>query len=403
MSRLAALQTLSPPPGASRRDRVYYYLLEKIENGSYGIGDLLPSTRELANRFAHSVTPANQAIALLHEQGFVQRIRGSGVRVIARRKTDASALIKPSVDLITTLIARTGFQPGRSLMHTLPAIDEWLLSRLSVRRDMRLTVSTLEGDVQRMLLSHLRDALVYRPKVVVISSPQDLSDEVAKALLPLQSAGTRIVYSATHRHLPELDRVVMNFEEGQYELTRHLLENGHRRVLRLRTASGAYFEALKQAGFTRALLDYGFTEEDANRSTLDVENAPHDPKELLAFLSSRLEPSIRAHSPTAIMAYDDPAVAAVRLILKRMGRAKILVTGYDNDWDDLESALESRFGREALAEGPPITVDTRLPEVGKTLADLAIGRVFDTLPARPQRRFVDQQLVIPGKFPEGAR
>lgn len=382
--------------GLSQRDRVYVYLLERIQNGSFTVGTDLPSTRELAAQFGHSITPVNQALALLHRDGLVKRIHGSGVRVIARSLQQGRVLAKPTIDLITTLESQPGLQPDQSHAHTLPAIDEWLVHQLSIRRDMRLTVSSMHGDIDRELVAHLREASIHRPRILVLSSPQDFPAEAERELVRLRESGITVIYLAARRHIPQLDRVVMDFEAGQYALARHLLEKGHRRIIRLRTSSAYYFEDLKQQGFRKALADYGFEPEWAEKCTLDTPALDESrPQSLLHWLSRHLISAIRTHSATAVMAYDDPCVAAVQIALKQASIPGIAVTGYDNNWHDLQEIIETRFGSEAIDLPPLASIDTHLPEVGQVMAGLIVERIQGTLPDQPQRRMVRQTLSVP--------
>ncbi|MDX6765807.1 MAG: GntR family transcriptional regulator [Candidatus Methylacidiphilales bacterium] len=396
-----ALQALRYSPqrntSSSLQEEIYLHLIQFIQSGKVEIGDYLPSTRALAKQFGKSITPVNQALARLEKEGFVKCIHGSGVRVNARTSQESSAKIKPVVELITTLRAfPTVKEPSLKFQHILPAVEEWLFWRLSGQRSMRLTVSNLSVDDNAgEFTSQLRDALILRPKVLVFAYPEDFSDEIADYLKRLRSVGTYVVFLATRRDLPELDRVSLNFESGQYQLTQHLLRQGHRCIIRLCTNANYLFEQQKQAGFIRALGEYGFPQATAQEWTIELPplNEFHGSNEKILEKTLR---SIKDRFPlTALMAYNDPAVAPLRLIARKLDLQPLEIAGFDGDWKELQDEILSNHGPEALEGGAPPTVDTHLPQAAEALAELVLGRVANALPGGPQRRMIEQTLELP--------
>ncbi len=384
---------------SSIQEEIYLHLLSSIQSGRMEIGDYLPSVRALAKQFGKSITPVNQAFSRLEREGYVQRIHGSGVRVRARSSHESTAKIKPVVDLIATLRSFPSLnKPSRKFLHILPAVEEWLFWRLSVQRGMRLTVSTLSlEDVAAEFESQLRDALVLRPKVLVFAYPEDFSDEVAEYLRRLRSVGTYVVFLATRRDLPELDRVSLNFESGQYQLTQYLLRKGHRCIARLCTNSNYLYEQQKQAGFVRALTEYGFPASTAKEWMVDLPAIGNFHGESAKKLEKVLR-QIKDRLPlTALMAYNDPAVAPLRVAAKKLGLSSLEITGFDHDWNELKDEIATSHGKDALVGGAPASVDTHLPEAAEALAELVLGRVADALPSGAQRRMIEQTLVLPEK------
>ena len=61
---------------------IYKSLKDDIESGAISVGNFLPSESELTQRFSCSRMTVRKAISLLANDGWVQSIRGRGVRVI---------------------------------------------------------------------------------------------------------------------------------------------------------------------------------------------------------------------------------------------------------------------------------------------------------------------------------
>lgn len=66
-------------------------LRTEIQNGTYGVGDALPSVAELVERFDISHMTAKQALGVLRNDGLIATGRGARARVIARDR-------RPTID-----------------------------------------------------------------------------------------------------------------------------------------------------------------------------------------------------------------------------------------------------------------------------------------------------------------
>ena len=65
-------------------ERVYQDLATKIDDGTYAVGSLLPSEKQLTERYDVSRETARKALALLTNRGYIQKIMGKGSLVINR-------------------------------------------------------------------------------------------------------------------------------------------------------------------------------------------------------------------------------------------------------------------------------------------------------------------------------
>lgn len=88
--------------------RVYHALREKIENGDYAKGSLLPTENELQAQFNVSRVTIRKAVELLSEGGYVSVKQGRGTEVLDHRTSQKLNCVSSFTE---TLIER-GFEVG---------------------------------------------------------------------------------------------------------------------------------------------------------------------------------------------------------------------------------------------------------------------------------------------------
>lgn len=69
-------------------EKIYQDILQKIANGTYAKGDMLPSENELARQYGVSRITTNRAMGMLVNAGVVQRIQGKGTLVAGEPETE---------------------------------------------------------------------------------------------------------------------------------------------------------------------------------------------------------------------------------------------------------------------------------------------------------------------------
>ena len=89
MCEQARIQEVIRLPHA-KFDTIYRDLREKVEDGEYPFQSFLPSENTLTATYGCSRNTVRRAIAGLIERGYVQAIRGKGVRVLYRKGQQSS-------------------------------------------------------------------------------------------------------------------------------------------------------------------------------------------------------------------------------------------------------------------------------------------------------------------------
>lgn len=232
---------------------IYAAIRGKIADGTFGEGDLLPTTRELSETLECSVGMASKAIAMLIHEGLVEQRRGLGTRVLktigkdAVAQLDAVAFIYPSDQHEGMWAMAQGFQKA--------ARDEgrrvvMLSTGANYRREAEFIGRLSEYDV--------RGAVIF-PAIV---SPQEqihLSQLILNSKFPIVLA---------ELNLPGLgcpSVCVDGFHAG-HVMTCHMVKRGARKIGFFSNYSWAPFMRDRYQGYRRALLEAGL--EEPNKGVL---------------------------------------------------------------------------------------------------------------------------------------
>ncbi|GIK82641.1 MAG: GntR family transcriptional regulator [Alphaproteobacteria bacterium] len=78
----------SGPDGRQKYRRVYQLLRGRLERGDYPVGSALPTEDELCREYGASRYTLREAVRLLERQGFVQKRRRAGTRVLAHEPSN---------------------------------------------------------------------------------------------------------------------------------------------------------------------------------------------------------------------------------------------------------------------------------------------------------------------------
>lgn len=382
----------------SRQTFVYQELKKKILQGDYQPGDFLPSLRVLANEFSSSVTPVYKATQQLAEGGYIELLHGSGMRVRANSPEEIQAARKPIVQFLGIASAYHE-KPGE--VHSLPATSDWLLWELTHCPSITVAAAHFQVREQEVFLSRLKEAYFSDAQVVVFAYPEQPDPSAMEWIRKIITAGKAVVYLGNRISIPGCDMVRGDYREGTRQLTRYLLERGHRHILRFHDSFANWYEQQKQQGYEVALTEHNETAAKPSHGLL--RQAPAAGGEVLTHDEeterniSLIEDALQQAPLTAIMAANDIAVIMLRIALSRMGREDIELVGYDASWPELGFIKHyiDKHEAEVHYEKPPVSVDSGFRQVGLELATLAIARATGKLPNKPQSVLVPHRLVVP--------
>lgn len=394
--RSRSLQVKAPPS-----KQVMTALRTWIESGRYRDGDPLPSEREVAKHLEVARTTVRSAFGELERQGLVEQL-GDRRRRIVRTASASSTLLSRTVAIPTEVVV--GHRAGRTEGADFP--HGWDLytyaETVKVFQTRGLNILTLmPASLEQEQLAQL---VAGRPMGLILT--REVRDPSLRHRI-IEACNARRVPLVADGDGPELagqDRVTSDHEAGGYELTRWLLSRGRRRILQLRPLAETPldWQMQRDAGYERAMREAGLDPWPLAHFPAQPSIHGHGEHGLTTDAQTRFATTIRiiaghliehfAHGPTApdaIVAVTDVDARLIAAALRLLGKTPqqdVLVTGYDNTWeDDPERLFEST--------PPAATVDKNNHLVGEALANLLIARVAGELDPAPQRRLVPPRLM----------
>ncbi len=232
-----------------------------------------------------------------------------------------------------------------------------------------MSVDEDHKQLEQLLRSGRLDGIVLR-LVQPPPASDSLLDLIVDAQVPCvcieQPAGRRFGFSS----------VTYNDQDGAYEATRYLIEQGHRRIAHL-CGEHAYGSAqARLAGYSRALADQGLPVDEAliSPGSWNLGTVPGSIERFLGL----------DQPPTAIVAASDElAFAAVEELRRRWYRIpeQIAVVGFD------DSALASRVT-------PPLTtVHIPLHQLGRRAGELIQAAVESEVAPAPSDEVLPVEFV----------
>ncbi len=123
------MSSLSRSSAGTLHHQLFSELVERIESGSIGVGDRLPSEADLVRDYGVSRTTARRALDELRRQGLVRREPGRGTFLVSPRlRSDLAYLYSFSEE-----IERWGYRPGaRLISQKKTGADKALAKRLGL-------------------------------------------------------------------------------------------------------------------------------------------------------------------------------------------------------------------------------------------------------------------------------
>jgi len=258
--------------------------------------------------------------------------------------------------------------------------------------------SRIMGDlIQRLILQRPRGVIILR-EVLQTPSGEHLPQALQEGNVPF------VVYGDIGRAYASkidvsFDTVASDHEYGAYELTRWLISQGRRRILRLWTLIGSNpsekqeWNRQRDLGYERAMLEVGLKTMPA----LEIYNYNHfmDTQEsfqqqVRLMAGYLIEYLTRDEPIDAIMVTSDSIVPVVGAALKIHGREPnrdISIVGYDNMWQDVVT-------RTWESTTPVATVDKKNLEIGHELVRLLQERIEGALQIEGQHRVIKPEMIV---------
>lgn len=304
----------------------------------------------------------------------------------ASRQKGGSSLLRKSIVVIAPETKSP--HPGH---HQTGWTEHLILGTIHQLRVNRQPIITLEPS--SLEAQDIRDLIEDQPAGVIIVGDPVIEEPVLRAATRMRLSGVPIVVYGDSPEAADFDRVTSDHDQGSYDLTRWLLEQGCQRILEVWTEpADGYWFTRRHEGHERAM-------QEAGREALEpCLHPPYSPvnadnasfQKAIRLVAGYLAEHLSLNPINAIMAASDGNVSVIAGACRLLGKEPnkdVLIVGYDHYWEDI---LERQFEPAA----PLATVDKRNHVMGTEMVRLLQERVEGRLPDEPQRRVVASQMVV---------
>ena len=294
--------------------RVADDLRQKLGTPGFEVGTYLPGELEISTLYNLSRGTIRRALAILESEGLLSRQPGRGTLILPPSAQIQNS--RPKVAIVWTMVRWMGMDMFSALEEQLSTANCEILFRSS-QHDHTREAKILE----ELVNSDLNAVVLYST-----GHPDSI-----RLMRQLQSQGKKVVL---------LDRFVLNQSEnlswvtsdnerGAYELTRHLIELGHKRIGMVIISPEYQVEHIstlveRENGYCRAVKEAGLESMLLGQCCVSDEIIDDHDHRLLDFIISR--------QPTALFFHNDASAYRMYAVLNQNGirvPQDISVAGFD--------------------------------------------------------------------------
>jgi len=246
---------------------------------------------------------------------------------------------------------------------------EYIESELRKHGYYTITISLKDNEME-----NVNNLLLLREKHVdgfIINGPA----VKPKFILDLKNTGLPVILFGNELRQIEIDCVVCQDRKGSYDITKHMIEHGHKKILFLSGPEGWYTSEERKAGYIEAIKDHGFQERIINMTDTTIDKGKVVFKEVIENIHPDITAVVAVNDATAIGVMDEARILGMKI------PDDIAVVGFDNiPW-------------ASLSYPPLTTVQTFIEEMGK----ITVSRLIDLLEKpklHPTKSIVATSLVI---------
>lgn len=347
---------------ASKYKEIERSLRQILQEGTWSVGDRLPSEQELSRRFGVSYMTTRQAVAQLVNDGLLQRIVGKGTFVVRQsaERDEAAPISVP-------------------LAFVVPALWQ--------RLDPYYFPDVLQG-FQDYMAEQGQEALVLDYEAVRSSDklPKNaavacilLEDAEKKLVENLKDSGYQVLSVNKYRGRRVIPWVAPDNEGGVYQATERLIKQGHKQIAFIRgnlknldaiDRLKGYRKAMRKHGLPTTEAGNGFAEEPGYRAGLELLSSPNPPTALVT--ASDLS-ALGAMKAARELGYDIPTRLSV------VGFGNFSLISYLNPHLTTVNLPRIELGREAarlllrMSEGKTVESTTIAAHIVPGQTDVPVG------------------------------
>ncbi len=230
--------------------KLYKWGRTLILSGVLKTGDKFMSEHVLEKKFGYSRQTVRAALEKLEKEGLIQRVRGSGTYVSYSTDTGTDGDDKPHIGLILSYFADY-------LFPEVYAGIESVMKEKGFHIDVAITRNHLNEEtmyLENFLKAGVSGFIIEGTRTSFPNPNLRLYKEIKRRNIPT-------IFIHNHYANIHFDSVEMSDAKGSYELTRQLIDSGHKKI-------GAIFKyddmqgMERYRGFTECLSDFGLHYDD---------------------------------------------------------------------------------------------------------------------------------------------
>lgn len=295
----------------------YFLLMEQLKadilSGTISPGEKLPSENELSQTYSLSRHTIRKALGILEQEGYVEAFHGKGT--FCSEKTRHMKKTR-NIAVVTTYISDYIFPRLIQGMDNVLSEQGYSIILKNTGNSRAKEARCLEELLQKDI-----DGLIIEPsKSQMICKHGNLYESLEKFKIPY------IFIQGIYTEMKDKSHILMDDEMGGYQVTKYLLDLGHRRI-------AGFFKAddvqglERHKGYVRALQEAGITYNPDDVVWFHTEDRKVKP----AIMAREMVKSERM--PDGIVCYNDQIAVQVMEALESIGvniPEDVSVTGYDN-------------------------------------------------------------------------
>lgn len=372
-----------------RKEILAQAIRRDYHSGTLVPGEMLPPVRVLASRYGLSKRVVNDELQKLAEEGWLRTVPRVGIFV--RDDPQGSRRILDHAVVVLTSTEPTQPHQNQHQSGWADNVSYGALREIHARglHSIVLHPNRLCGEViERLALEQPYGVIIPEMRASVMQMYGEM----------LRAQGVRAVMLGNDGHLATFDRVSSDHVQGGYLLTKWLLSQGlrHIRMSWINEPPEEYWVVERRQGYERAMQEAGL------KPLAPIHAGARD----TASLAAALKAYVQGKDPLqAILTPSDGFVSEYAAALRALGthpNRDVLLCGYDNYWQDLQSlghreprpvATIDKLNEATGAEAVRLLLE-RVQATGTDAAEQA-GAKRETMPTAPVHRTTTPQLIVP--------
>ncbi|MFC5630094.1 MULTISPECIES: GntR family transcriptional regulator [Streptococcus] len=278
-------------------------LLRKILDGSYAIGQVIPTEHQLCDIYQVSRHTVRQALSLLIQQGYLKAEKGSGTFVLDYKDNqNARTVATKTIGVITTYLSDYIFP------NIIEGIEEVLReSGYSLMLSATNNNPALEEDSLKKMMAQGVEGFLIEP-----TSSNEYNPNIAY-YAELKEAGIPVYFLNAYYDILDIPYASLDDFSAGYEATKYLIDRGHRKI-GLITKLDDMQGKLRMKGFVNM-------HEAAKLSFRAADIATFTTKTQQAAIRDYVEYILKTDdAPTAFVCYNDQVSSQFIQLMKEKGR-----------------------------------------------------------------------------------